>query len=368
MLFSILFSFLFGFVIVQVIISLGNNPAGDDEISIEDSTEPEPDSPTEVAFLVDIDTDPDQMPSCTFSPLPKAVSVNVASTPVPEPPVASSDSQPQSAPEGDPAGNTSILPATAAAIPMQSHDSPELKGSRQPKESKVEIAGSIFMEFVFIPPGEFMMGSPENEIDRFADEGPQHAVKFSTGFWLGKYEVTQEQWAAVMRYNPSKFKRSRHPVENVSWDDCQNFINEINHSQNTRYRLPTEAEWEYACRAGSARRFYWGEDLENADIEKYAWFNGNSGNQTHEVGLRIPNHFGLYDLSGNVWEWCSELKEGYSIDGKTNPTPSSGALWRVCRGGGWISSPANCRSAARFGVAQNTKISDLGFRLAINNL
>ncbi len=159
------------------------------------------------------------------------------------------------------------------------------------------------LELILIPAGTFMMGSPDNEKDRDDGEGPQHKVTISNDFYLGKYPVTQAQWEAVMGNNPSHFKGNpNHPVKCISWHYCQKFIDRLNGMGIGKFRLPTEAEWEYACRGGTTTRFYWGDDLDYKDIEKYAWFSKNSGGTTHEVGLKESNAFGLYDMSGNVFE------------------------------------------------------------------
>ena len=162
-----------------------------------------------------------------------------------------------------------------------------------------------------------------------------------------------------MKNNPSKFQEPKRPVENVSWDDCQKFITTLNSSNKSSYRLPSEEEWEYACRGWAVERFYWGNDPEDNDIYEYSWFAGNAGNQTHEIGLLRANQFELYDICGNVWEWCSDLY----LSGSTSLAADS---WRVCRGGGWMSRARNCRSAKRFGVLQSKSNPDLGFRLVKN--
>jgi formylglycine-generating enzyme required for sulfatase activity len=169
---------------------------------------------------------------------------------------------------------------------------------------------------VFIPPGTFRMGSPTNEVDRYEDEGPQTAVTISRGFWIGKYEVTQDEYQAVKGSNPSYFTGdSKRPVERVSWFDATNYCAKLTQREvaagriasNGVYRLPTQAEWEYACRGWTSdRRFSYGDDPGYSNLTRYAWYGGNSGGTTHPVGQKLPSPWGLYDIHGNVWEWCQD--------------------------------------------------------------
>ena len=213
------------------------------------------------------------------------------------------------------------------------------------------------MEFVWVPAGEFRMGSTR----RFAesDERPVTRVRISRGFWLGKYEVTQRQWQAVMGRNPSHFRNCGRdcPVERVSWNDVQSFIGRLNARSGGRpYRLPTEAEWEYAARAGTAGAFY-------ANPNAIAWHQGNSGRRTHRVGRKAPNGFKLYDMLGNVWEWVADRKGKYPGGTVTDPAgPGSGSS-RVYRGGGWHDSSRACRAANRDGLQRSGRLDVLGFRL-----
>ena len=213
----------------------------------------------------------------------------------------------------------------------------------------------------WIPAGSFDMGSPNGEQDRYGDEDPVHRVTFAEGFWMGKYEVTQAQWEAVMGNNPSSFSGADRPVECVSWTDIQGFESALSNA----FRLPSEAEWEYACRAGSTTRFYWGEDGDYSQIGSYAWYSGNSSSSTHPVGEKTANSWGLYDMSGNVYEWCEDWYHG----DYTN-APSDGSAWvspsgsdRVRRGGGWGSNARYCRSAFRSYGDPSYLAHDLGFRL-----
>jgi formylglycine-generating enzyme required for sulfatase activity len=181
---------------------------------------------------------------------------------------------------------------------------------------------------VFIPAGEFMMGSEEHD-----PEKPVHKVAISKPFYLGKYEVTQEQWQAVMGTNPSHLKGPKKPVGSVSWNDCQDFLRKLSEKTGHKFALPTEAQWEYACRAGSTSRFSFGDD-ENA-LKEYAWFDDNSGNTSHRVGEKKPNAWGLYDMHGNVWEWCQSLYKSYPYrpdDGREDLTSRAA---RALRPGSW---------------------------------
>ena len=211
---------------------------------------------------------------------------------------------------------------------------------------------SIPFEFVHIPKGRFKMGSPKNEKDHLERESPQHVVRIDYEYYLAKYPVTQAQWQAVMGENPSYFKgKPDHPVENVLWDNCQQFINKLNQLGQGTFRLPSEAEWEYACRAGTKTRFYWGEDMEDREIWNYAWYwNNNFIGGTKHAGIKKSNQWGLYDMSGNVREWCEDdWHENYK------EAPQDGSAWidsprgaaRVVRGGSWDYFPVLCRSAHR---------------------
>jgi formylglycine-generating enzyme required for sulfatase activity len=224
-----------------------------------------------------------------------------------------------------------------------------------------------------------MMGSPSGEKDRSHHDGPQHQVTLTKGFYMGKYEVTQAQWQAVMgesiselrdKANPGwplKGEGENYPVYFVSWNDCQAFIEKLNQTEQGTYRLPTEAEWEYACRAGTTTRFYWGDDPNYNHIQYYAWYYGNnSPSGTKEVGQKRPNAFSLYDMSGNVMEWCQDWWGDYASSTQTDPVgPTSGSR-RIIRGGSWESSNFAFRSAHRSwnGPALTTRY--LGCRLVLS--
>ncbi len=232
-----------------------------------------------------------------------------------------------------------------------------------PKELAVDLGKGVKMEMVLIPAGEFKMGDDKSGYDW---EKPVHKVNITKPFYLGKYEVTQEQWAAVMRNNPSRFTGDPdRPVENVSWDMVQDFLGQLNakeKDQGAQYRLPTEAEWEYAARAGTTTAYSFGDDLRQ--LGKHAWYGASWDRGTHPVGQLQPNPWGLYDMHGNVWEW---VQDWYASDyykqspSKDPPGPDAGNS-RVVRGGSFVDSPGNLRSARRFGGPPTGGRRDIGFR------
>ena len=240
----------------------------------------------------------------------------------------------------------------------------------------VDLGKGVKLELVWCPPGTFMMGSPETEPGRSADE-TQHAVTLTKGFWMGKYPVTQAQWVTVMGKNPSFFNEGKFlglfgsstrpelPVESVSWDDCQEFIRKVNAKvPGGGFRLPTEAEWEYAAKGGSKSKGF--TYAGGNDIDTVAWHGGNSGTTTHPVGKKAANELGLHDMSGNVWEWCADwYQNSYSGLPDTDPKgPGTGSL-RVFRGGSWINGASRCRSADRNRFGPSFANYDLGFRVVL---
>jgi formylglycine-generating enzyme required for sulfatase activity len=192
------------------------------------------------------------------------------------------------------------------------------------------ISNSIGMKLAWIPPGTFQMGSNDSDRD---DEKPIHTVKITKGFYMGVYEVTQEQYQKVMGTNPSYFKGSNLPVEFVTWNDVVEFCKNLSQKEGKTYRLPTEAEWEYACRAGTTTKFSFGDD--ESQLGDYAWYDENSGDKTHSVGEKKPNAWGLYDMHGNVWEWCQDWYGSYRSGSITDPPGSQTGQGRVLRGGCW---------------------------------
>ena len=226
---------------------------------------------------------------------------------------------------------------------------------------------------IFIPPGTFMMGSPTTEVDRYYDESPQMAVTISRGFWMGQHAVTQQEYQAVVGNNPSYFTGdSNRPVEMVSWNDATNYCGDLTQQDlaagripaGSGYRLPTEAEREYACRAWTSTRFSYGDDPGYTNLTDYAWYSANSGGTTHPVGQKLPNPWGLVDMHGNVWEWCQDWYGPYPGGTVIDPQgPATGAN-RVIRGGSWYDPPANCRSARRSSYPLYAN-SNFGFRFVL---
>jgi formylglycine-generating enzyme required for sulfatase activity len=196
-----------------------------------------------------------------------------------------------------------------------------------------------------------------------SDEKPAHSVTVSD-FYIGKYEVTQKQWVQVMGSNPSKFRGDDLPVEMVSWDDVQKFIRKLNQQTGKKYRLPTEAEWEYAARGGNKSRGYKYSGSNN--IGDVAWYEGNSGDKTNDVGTKSPNELGIYDMSGNVWEWVSDWYGKYSEGAQTNPAGPSSGSDRVFRGGGWYYDAESCRVSIRGNDYPDYRSYNIGFRLVLS--
>ena len=247
--------------------------------------------------------------------------------------------------------------------------------SQPPKE----ITNSIGMKLVLIPKGTFMMGSPESEQGRQKNEN-QHEVMISKDYYLGVYEVTQAQYEKVIGKNPSLYQgaivgneNADLPVENVSWHDAVEFCKKLSDLPEEKkagrvYRLPTEAQWEYACRAGSKTAYSF--DDEEGLLPEYGWFNRNSSNRTHTVGLLEPNAWGLYDMHGNIWEWCSDWYEEYPNGAVSDPTGRKEGSLRVHRGGSWDVVAASCRSADRYRLNPSPRggngLEDYGFRVALS--
>jgi len=235
---------------------------------------------------------------------------------------------------------------------------------------------------VFIPPGKFRMSSPPDEVDRSDWEGPQTAVTISRGFWMGKCEVTQGKYLAVMGSNPSYFQPpnapadTNRPVEQVTWEDATNYCARLTQRErlagrigtNSVYRLPTEAEWEYACRGWTSTRFSYGDDPGYTNLTNYAWYGDNSDGQTHGVGQKLPNPWRLYDMHGNVWEWCQDWFADYPGGIAVDPQGPATGSPRVIRGGGWSywsGDARDCRSASRDGSNPGYGADDFGFRVVL---
>ena len=304
------------------------------------------------------------MPGCSKSP-DTAKSDNATQ----EPGAASKTKVPpiqqgKALPEAAVGGETQRAADTAGKATQEVRAGGETKNP--PKELAVDLGNGVKLEMVLIPAGEFLMGSPDSDKDAQRREKPQHRVRITKPFYLGKYLVTQEQWEAVMGNNPSRFKGPKNPVEHVSWDDCQQFLEKLNAKVGGggSSQLPTEAQWEYACRAGSTTRYCFGD--EESGLGEYAWYDANSGSKTHPVGEKKPNAWGLYDMHGNVWEWCQDWYDGgyYANSPTDDPTGPPGGSVRVLRGGSWHDAARCCRSACRGSLRPGYRDRTLGFRVA----
>jgi formylglycine-generating enzyme required for sulfatase activity len=237
------------------------------------------------------------------------------------------------------------------------------------------VTRPVSNEWVLIPPGTFTLGSPTNELDRFLDEGPQTVVTISQGFKMEIHPVTQQEYQAVMGTNPSAFAGDpNRPVDQVSWADATYYCALLTQRELTagrlparwKYRLPTEAEWEYAARAGTSTRFFYGDDPDYSELSNYAWYQDNSDNQTHAVGQKAPNPWGLQDVYGNVWEWCQDWYADCYPGGSVNdPVGPAGGLYRVLRGGSWATYQTLCRSATRLADDPANAFSNYGFRVIL---
>jgi formylglycine-generating enzyme len=219
------------------------------------------------------------------------------------------------------------------------------------------------VEMVLIKGGCFQMG--DNFEDGFPDEKPVHEVCVDD-FYLGKYKVTQGQWQAVMGNNPAYFKNGdNYPVENISWNNAQEFIQKLNQQAGKRYRLPTEAEWEYAARGGGNGE-KWAGTSNESELGDFAWYFANSGSKTHSVGEKRPNSLGLYDMSGNVWEWCQDIynAHAYKQHSQNNPIYEGSEANRVLRGGSWGDKSRGVRAPCRGDNAPDFRRYDIGLRLA----
>jgi sulfatase modifying factor 1 len=237
--------------------------------------------------------------------------------------------------------------------------------------AKSIVSKTTGMKLTLIPAGEFMMGSPESEKDRLKLEA-QHKVKLTKSYYMGVTEVTQGQWFSVMGTRPWEGKTyvkegANYPATHVSWEDAVDFCKRLSQKDGVPYRLPTEAEWEYACRGGSQTAYSFGDSA--VSLKDYAWFDANASDvdeeYAHEVGKKRGNSFGLFDMHGNVWEWCSDWYDGDYYESSTleDPKGPSSGSYRVFRGGSWYYSPLYCRSAIRYGYAPSNRFSDLGFRV-----
>ena len=237
----------------------------------------------------------------------------------------------------------------------------------KPAERLVSLRDGTAFTFVAIPAGRFTQGSPAAEAGRAADEGPAREVTLTRPYWLGKHEVTQAQWAAVMGGNPATFQdfaaSATHPVEGVSWLDAQAFLERLNARGVGRFRLPTEAEWEHAARAGTATRFPWGDDPGYRELPRHAWFYPRAEGRSHPVGGKRPHPWGVHDLFGGVWEWCEDWFGPYTPGPVSDPRGPAEGVARVIRGGSWFNEPEALRSANRHRHPPDSRQTNLGLRL-----
>lgn len=224
-----------------------------------------------------------------------------------------------------------------------------------PNTGSVDLGGGVKMEFVFVRPGSFTMGSDIGP----TQARPAHKVTLTKPFYLGKFEVTQEQWQSVMG-KLSNFKGPTLPVGNVSWNDCQGFMTKLQEKTGRKFALPTEAQWEYACRAGTTTRYSFGDD--DASLGEYGWFSGNAARTTHPVGEKKPNPWGLHDMHGNMWEWCADWNGVYPGGDVTDPQGPSSASNRVLRGGSAFDGAGALRSFNRGGDPADTRFGSFGLR------
>ncbi|WP_028550729.1 formylglycine-generating enzyme family protein [Paenibacillus sp. UNC451MF] len=231
-----------------------------------------------------------------------------------------------------------------------------------PKAVSIDIGHGINMELVLINPGLLTMGS--SLITGEGDEAPEHKVTITKPFYLGKYEVTQEQWEELMEANPSKFKGDKRPVDTVSWDDSQLFLKKLQDKTGSKFTMPTEARWEFAARAGTSTRWDFGND--ESILGDYAWFQDNANAATHPVGQKKPNAWGLYDMYGNVQEWCNDwYATPYPKGDVSDPQGPNSGDSRVLRGGAWGDDPSMVRSAYRNASGTDAKTPGIGVRVVM---
>lgn len=271
------------------------------------------------------------------------------------------------------AGCQEPMPVPGVNAPHSSRDAVDPKARRAGQTDMIMLPGNVPLEVAWIPAGTFLMGQQTNEQDAYPNkETPQHEVAISYGFWMGRHEVTKRQWRALMGTSPWSGRTyvnedDESPAVHVSWDEAQTFGARLTAHAGRAFRLPTEAEWEYACRAGTTTRFYWGDDPTYEMINRAAWWRGNgfitAQKHARPVGLKPPNPWGLYDMSGNVSEWCQDWHGYYGDSPAINPIGPSLADHRVLRGGSWLTTGGQCRSSRRNHELPATRHSDIGFRI-----
>ena len=253
-------------------------------------------------------------------------------------------------------------------VTNQSLDSQQSTPQTHPTVSdntiSIPVKDGISIDMVRVEAGTFTMGATAEMNDPYDKEKPTHRVTLTNDYYIGKYEVTQALWQTVMGNNPSYFKGDNLPVEQVSWKDCKKFLSKLNRITGKMFRLPTEAEWEYAARGGNKSRGYQYSGSNN--LSDVAWYGNNSGDETHAVGTKQPNELGIYDMSGNVDEWCQDWKGAYSSSSQVNPTGANSGSFRVIRGGSWVNCAVVCRSSYRYGRTPDYRDSHLGLRLVLS--
>lgn len=262
-----------------------------------------------------------------------------------------------------------VLPGSSPETPAIKDDAYSTQTASSPARPSGDIFANLEGSFVLVHPGAYLMGSPEYEAGRGSDE-VIHEVTLTRPFHIQKAPVTQKLWQAVMGNNPASFKESAEnfPVETVTWNECQEFLRRLNEFSRGRRRLPTEAEWECACRAGGATAFSTGDISElycgrDEILWQTGWYCANSGRRSCPVGRKNPNGWGLLDMHGNIGEWCLDWYGSYPAASCQDPLGPNGGTVKVVRGGSWFSSAKNCRSASRFYWPPNLKSDCIGFRL-----
>lgn len=276
-----------------------------------------------------------------------------------------------------------ILCILLATLSCQQNDMEANNDPVQPGITMETYTNSIGMEFIQIPAGSFLMGAPDNDRGAYTTEKPQHPVTISEPFYIGKYEVTQAEWEAIMEIHPydqpdmsnsfinlpgmmERIRRPNHPAT-VSWNDAQEFIRRLNEIEgHNKYRLPTEAEWEYACRAGTTTAYSFGDNIN--ELGEYAWYNGDFTTRgTHPVGQKKPNPWGLFDMHGNVWEWTKDYysEDYYAVSPDTDPQGLESGNNHSVRGGSWHTSATSWRSTFRKPYAPSYRGISIGFRVVL---
>jgi formylglycine-generating enzyme required for sulfatase activity len=224
---------------------------------------------------------------------------------------------------------------------------------RPPRAGATKVNPTDGLTYVWIAPGTFQMGCSPGDGECYDDEKPAHHVTITRGYWMGQTAVTQEAYERVTGKNPSRFKGARLPVENVNWEEARSYCEAVG------MRLPTEAEWEYAARAGATGSRY-------GELDRIAWYDGNSGGKTHPVGEKEPNAWGLYDVLGNVWEWVSDWDANYQAGSQNDPAGPASGKQRVLRGGSWYNYARNARASLRNGVEPEYRNDNIGLRCVGN--